>query len=129
RLLHFGLPELAYDLLGAVPLTRHSDLPSSTQIVRLHLDPFLGVRSVLVNDGSKDRTHEACRLLCERFPGVVQYLRLAKNFGEHSAVKVVSLRVRTVRPGLPLPLGPRPADTMSRGFDVTVLQRTVSFPP
>jgi cellulose synthase/poly-beta-1,6-N-acetylglucosamine synthase-like glycosyltransferase len=84
---------------------------------------------VLVNDGSKDRTHEACRLLCERFPGVVQYLRLAKNFGEHSAVKVVSLRVRTVRPGLPLPLGPRPADTMSRGFDVTVLQRTVSFPP
>jgi hypothetical protein len=46
-----------------------------------------------------------------------------------SADKVVSLRVRTIRPGLPLPLGPRPADTMSRGFDVTVLQRTLAFPP
>jgi glycosyltransferase involved in cell wall biosynthesis len=41
---------------------------------------------VLVNDGSKDGTHDVCRLLCERFLGVVQYLRLAKNFGEHSAV-------------------------------------------
>ena len=45
RQLHFSLPELAYDLLGAVPLRRHSDLPFSTQIVRLPLDPFWGVRS------------------------------------------------------------------------------------
>lgn len=41
---------------------------------------------VLVNDGSRDRSHEVCLALCQRFPGRVTYLRLARNFGEHNAV-------------------------------------------
>ena len=45
RQLDICLPELAHDLLRAVPSPRHSDLPSLTQIVRLHLDPFFEVRS------------------------------------------------------------------------------------
>ncbi len=41
---------------------------------------------VLVNDGSRDRSHDVCLELCRRFPGRVTYLRLARNFGEHNAV-------------------------------------------
>jgi glycosyltransferase involved in cell wall biosynthesis len=41
---------------------------------------------VLVNDGSRDRSHDICSGLAEKFPDVVTYLRLAKNFGEHNAV-------------------------------------------
>ena len=41
---------------------------------------------VLVNDGSRDRSHEICLDLAEKFPAAVTYLRLAKNFGEHNAV-------------------------------------------
>jgi len=43
---------------------------------------------VLVNDGSRDRSHEICLELAEKFPDAVTYLRLAKNFGEHNAVMV-----------------------------------------
>lgn len=41
---------------------------------------------VLVNDGSRDGSHRECLACCHRHPGRVTYLRLAKNFGEHSAV-------------------------------------------
>ncbi len=41
---------------------------------------------VLVNDGSRDGSHRACRDCCDRHPGRVTYLRLARNFGEHNAV-------------------------------------------
>ncbi|WP_428565913.1 MAG: glycosyltransferase family 2 protein [Solidesulfovibrio sp. DCME] len=41
---------------------------------------------VLVNDGSRDGSHAVCVALCQRFPGRVTYLRLARNFGEHNAV-------------------------------------------
>jgi undecaprenyl-phosphate 4-deoxy-4-formamido-L-arabinose transferase len=41
---------------------------------------------VLVNDGSTDASETTCRQLADRFPGVVQFVHLARNFGEHSAV-------------------------------------------
>ena len=41
---------------------------------------------VLVNDGSRDRSHKACLNLATKHPDTVTYLRLAKNFGEHNAV-------------------------------------------
>ena len=41
---------------------------------------------VLVNDGSRDGSHQECLACCKRHPGRVTYLKLAKNFGEHSAV-------------------------------------------
>lgn len=39
---------------------------------------------ILVNDGSRDGSHEACMKLNESFP--LTYLHLAKNYGEHNAV-------------------------------------------
>jgi undecaprenyl-phosphate 4-deoxy-4-formamido-L-arabinose transferase len=41
---------------------------------------------VLVNDASPDNADAVCRALVARFPAIVTYLRLARNFGEHNAV-------------------------------------------
>ena len=41
---------------------------------------------VLVNDNSRDSTHLICLRLHEKQRGVITYIRLARNFGEHSAV-------------------------------------------
>jgi len=41
---------------------------------------------VLVNDGSKDLSHEQALAAYRRHPEIVRYLRLARNFGEHNAV-------------------------------------------
>ena len=41
---------------------------------------------VLANDCSRDSTHFACRRLHEKWPDLVSYLRLSRNFGEHGAV-------------------------------------------
>lgn len=41
---------------------------------------------VLVNDGSRDGSCAACRRLRERYPDVVDYISLTRNFGEHNAV-------------------------------------------
>ena len=41
---------------------------------------------MLVNDGSKDNSHQVCEEIFHKYPNVVTYLRLARNFGEHNAV-------------------------------------------
>ena len=41
---------------------------------------------VLVNDGSKDRSHICILEAIKKHPGTVKYIRLARNFGEHNAV-------------------------------------------
>lgn len=41
---------------------------------------------VLVNDGSKDSSHEACLSVFNKYKDIVKYLCLARNFGEHNAV-------------------------------------------
>ncbi len=41
---------------------------------------------VLVDDGSKDNSHQACVEAFNRHKGIVKYIRLARNFGEHNAV-------------------------------------------
>ena len=41
---------------------------------------------VLVNDGSQDDSESTCRELRERYPGLITYVHLAHNFGEHAAV-------------------------------------------
>ena len=41
---------------------------------------------ILVNDGSKDNSHNICINLYKKFPKTVKYYQLAKNFGEHNAV-------------------------------------------
>jgi undecaprenyl-phosphate 4-deoxy-4-formamido-L-arabinose transferase len=44
------------------------------------------IEIILVNDGSPDDSERVCSALVERYPGLVTFLHLARNFGEHSAV-------------------------------------------
>jgi undecaprenyl-phosphate 4-deoxy-4-formamido-L-arabinose transferase len=44
------------------------------------------VQIVLVNDGSRDNSHDACLRIFEKYPSFVTYLQLSRNFGEHNAV-------------------------------------------
>lgn len=41
---------------------------------------------VLVNDGSKDNSKQVCVDLFEKYPKIVKFYSLSKNFGEHNAV-------------------------------------------
>lgn len=41
---------------------------------------------VLVNDGSYDNSHDICEKLAFKYPLIVTYINLSKNFGEHNAV-------------------------------------------
>lgn len=41
---------------------------------------------VLVNDDSRDNSHDICRGLVAKYPSVVTYINLSKNFGEHNAI-------------------------------------------
>jgi len=41
---------------------------------------------VLVNDGSKDNSHQVCLSLVSKYPQNLTYVNLARNFGEHNAV-------------------------------------------
>jgi len=46
----------------------------------------LKIEIVIVNDCSPDSTHEECANLLEKYPNIITYLKLSKNFGEHNAV-------------------------------------------
>jgi glycosyltransferase involved in cell wall biosynthesis len=51
------------------------------------LEPhFEHVELVLVNDGSRDASHERLCEVAQARPDQVKYVRLARNFGEHNAV-------------------------------------------
>ncbi len=41
---------------------------------------------ILVNDGSRDRSHEVILSAIERHPTLIKYVQLFRNFGEHNAV-------------------------------------------
>jgi undecaprenyl-phosphate 4-deoxy-4-formamido-L-arabinose transferase len=47
---------------------------------------FERLEIILVNDGSRDRSHAVALQAVRRHPAVVRYLRLSRNFGEHNAV-------------------------------------------
>lgn len=47
---------------------------------------YAEIEMVLVDDGSVDGSDEVLRNAVSRHPGVVRYVRLARNFGEHNAV-------------------------------------------
>lgn len=49
-------------------------------------NPGYPLNVVLVNDGSSDGTARTCRDLARRFPGIVTFVDLARNAGEHNAV-------------------------------------------
>ncbi len=41
---------------------------------------------IIVNDFSKDNTDIVCRRLSKKFPKIITYIKLSKNYGEHNAV-------------------------------------------
>ena len=47
---------------------------------------YRALQIVLVNDGSRDGSCAACHRLRERYPEVIDYIALTRNFGEHNAV-------------------------------------------
>lgn len=47
---------------------------------------FTRLEIVLVNDGSIDQSHRHARDAQRRHTGIVRYIQLARNFGEHNAV-------------------------------------------
>ncbi len=44
------------------------------------------IEIVIINDCSPDNTHEKSEELILKYPNLITYLKLSKNFGEHSAV-------------------------------------------
>jgi undecaprenyl-phosphate 4-deoxy-4-formamido-L-arabinose transferase len=50
------------------------------------ISPKYNLEIVLVNDYSADKSQEECLKLYDENKGMVKYLSLAKNFGEHNAV-------------------------------------------
>lgn len=44
------------------------------------------IEIILVNDGSDDESEAVCSKLAEKFPQVVRFIQLSRNFGEHNAV-------------------------------------------
>lgn len=44
------------------------------------------IEIILVNDGSRDSSHEVCVSIFKKYKNIVKYICLAKNFGEHNAV-------------------------------------------
>jgi undecaprenyl-phosphate 4-deoxy-4-formamido-L-arabinose transferase len=47
---------------------------------------FERLEVILVNDGSTDRSHQCAVQIVDNYPGIMKYIKLARNFGEHNAV-------------------------------------------
>lgn len=60
--------------------------PLIDQMTDLLKPNFKGLEIVLVNDGSTDNSHEEILAAQKRHPGLIKYILLSKNFGEHNAV-------------------------------------------
>ncbi len=77
----------AFDLSVVIPVYNGAGtIEQVVQGVRRAFGSRGTLQIVLVDDGSLDASHEACRSLASAGPESVSYLRLAKNFGEHNAV-------------------------------------------
>lgn len=46
----------------------------------------MNFKIVLVNDGSNDKSGQICMQLFNEYPGLVTYVELSRNFGEHNAL-------------------------------------------
>lgn len=56
------------------------------ELAALFTQKFQTLQIVLVNDGSRDASHRIINETCRRHPGLITYVRLMRNFGEHNAV-------------------------------------------
>ena len=54
-------------------------------ITTLHAN-FNVLEIIIVNDGSLDNSHFYALQVVKKHPGIVKYIRLARNFGEHNAI-------------------------------------------
>ncbi len=77
-----GSPELSL----VIPVFNGSRTigPLVERIVALFKDRPIEI--ILANDGSDDASEDVCAALAERMPGVVTFVQLSRNFGEHNAV-------------------------------------------
>jgi undecaprenyl-phosphate 4-deoxy-4-formamido-L-arabinose transferase len=85
------LPDEAEDLKSlsvVIPVYNSEEtIGSLIDLTVESLDPlFERLEIILVNDGSVDRSHLRAREAECKYPGIVKYIRLARNFGEHNAV-------------------------------------------
>jgi len=55
------------------------------RLIELYSQRF-NLEIVLVNDGSRDKTDEVCRKIHAEHSTIITYIKLSKNFGEHSAL-------------------------------------------
>lgn len=56
-----------------------------TDLMRVFADKT-NFKIVLVNDGSKDNSGQICRQLYKEYSGLITYVELSRNFGEHNAL-------------------------------------------
>lgn len=56
------------------------------ELVSLYSRKFETLEIITVNDGSRDQSQRILEQMTEKYPDIVKWVRLAKNFGEHSAV-------------------------------------------
>ena len=82
----FAASDLRVSVLIPVYNSEHTIGPLVDAVVDALASSCRSLEIVLVNDGSRDRSHEAIRALMTRHRGSVRYVRLARNFGEHNAV-------------------------------------------
>lgn len=55
------------------------------ELMRMFAD-YVDFQIVLVNDGSQDKSGQLCKQLCNEYYGIVSYVELSRNFGEHNAL-------------------------------------------
>lgn len=60
--------------------------PLVDQVIDVLTPHFESLELVLVNDGGEDKSHARILETIDRHPGIIRYIRLARNFGEHNAV-------------------------------------------
>ena len=80
-------PAVSLSVVVPVYNSERSIGPLVHRLIEALVDSFPALQVVLVNDGSRDRSHEAILTLLDGQAGkYVTYVQLARNFGEHNAV-------------------------------------------
>jgi len=87
-------PKVSYGNVHKGCLSVVVPLYNSAKVIAALIDIVVGelhavfqrLEIILVNDGSEDDTHHAALLTVDKYPGIVKYYRLSRNFGEHNAV-------------------------------------------
>ncbi len=78
-----------FDSLSIVIPVFNSESTIQALIEKIHkeLSPFFTrIEIILVNDGSSDKSHERVLEIIDKYPDIIKYANLARNFGEHNAV-------------------------------------------